>query len=697
VIVRRRTFRTAARRAALVASAILLPASLTGALPAQEQEPPRATSGAVSFRARLASDTVYVGEQASYDLVVTIPADVRQRLRRNPQFVPPETRGMLAYDLPVPKRDPTRDGPEVHVFRRALFPLTAGRHGIPAARLAYALPQSASFFSREEERTLRSEGLTLVAVDPPAAGRPADWGGAVGSWRAEARADAGGARVGDPFVLTLRLAGTGNATLLPRPELRIAWANVVPEDERVVLDSTPTTLGGSKEFTWLVTPREPGAHAVPGFAYPYFDPEARRYVMARTGPIPVRVRAGDLVTIPPRPAAGPAAVAPLALRPAPAGTPRRTFPAAELLLWFGVVAPLPWVAARWRSRRPAAPRPRTPTERLEAEPDASPGRMRALYDAALRQRTGIALESVTDTGALGAALRREGVTAETASEAERLRDALDAAAYATASAQRPAAAELRARVRAVLDRVGAEARRAAPLLLLSLALSGAGCAAVPAADERALVAFTEGQTAYAGQDYRRARDAFLRAANAAPRDAAAWANLGTAAWQAGDTAAAVLGWQRALRLEPLAGDVRARLARVRAPQTRGAARVWPLPVAPLALLAVLLWTAGWAWSARRRWRRRTARRAAVLLVPALLLSALALLAERQARAGDLAVIATSVPLRSLPALGAEPGAVPLVGEVVRVRERRGVWLRLQLDAARAGWYPAANTYPLARD
>lgn len=678
--------------AGLCAVLLALSASAPRALGAQDDEAPRAP-GTVSFRARLASDTVYVGEQASYDLVVSIPADVRQRLRRNPQFVPPETRGMLAYDLPVPRRDPTREGPEVHVFRRAFFPLTAGRHTIPAARLAYALPQSPSFFSREEERTLRSEALTLVALDPPTAGRPAEWGGAVGNWRASARADAANARVGDPFVLTLRVTGTGNATLLPRPDLSIPWANVVAEDERVVLDSTPTTLGGSKEFSWLVTPREPGQQQVPGFAYPFFDPGSRRYVLAQTVALGVSVRPGDLVTLPPRAAAAASAAAPLPLRAALRGTVRPSIPTRDLLLWFGLLAPLPWLVARWRSHRPVGGKVLTPTQRLAAEPNASPGEVRALFDAALRARTGIALASATGTGALGVALRREGVTPETATEAERLRDALDAAAYA----QRPASDDLRDKVRRVLDRIGREARRRASLLLLAAVLVATGCATASVSDERALVAFAEGKTAYAGQDYRRARDAFLRAANAAPRDASAWANLGTAAWQAGDTAAAVLGWQRALRLDPLDRRLRSRLERVRAPQTRGDARVWPLPVLPLALLAVALWTGGWIWSARRRWRRRTARRAALLTVPAVLLGALALIAERQSRAKDLVVIATAAPLRSLPALGAEPSAVPLVGEVVRVRERRGVWYRIELDAGRAGWYPAERTYPLARD
>lgn len=667
----------------------------TSALGAQEIS--RDGTG-VGFSARLSADTVYVGQQVNYELRVSIPAEVRQRLRRNPQFVPPETRAMLAYDLPVPKRDPTGEGPEEHVFRRALFPVTAGRHSIPPSRLSYALPQSPSFFSREEERTLRSESLVLIALDPPTAGRPAAWGGAVGRWRARARVDAPAARVGDPFVLTLRIEGMGNATLLPRPRVAIAWANVVTQDERVVLDSTPTTLGGAKEFTWLVTPREAGVRQIPPLDYVYFDPTLRRYEESRTAAIVVRVGAGDLVTIPPRETS--AQAVPLALRSRPAGAAAVTLPGGALWMWLALLAPVPWVVLRARARRPAIPRTRSPLERLD-EPTVPSSDVRALFEAGLRGRTGIALEAVTDPGALAAALRCEGVTDETAREAERLRDALDTSAYAqdARAARRPEPGGLRTRARDVLRRVGEEARRHSALAIVAAyALSTSACVRVDAAsDLQVLQAFTEGQTAYAGQDYTRARDAFLRAANAAPRDPAAWANLGTAAWQAGDTAAAVLGWQRALRLSPLDDDLRRRLARVRAPQTRGVARVWPLPPLPLALAGALLWTAGWGWAAWRTRRRRSAWRAAALVGPGLVLALLAVLAEWQARARDLVVLAHATPLRVLPALGAEPRSVPLVGEVVRVRERRGVWLRVELDARRDGWYPAERAYPLARD
>lgn len=647
----------------------------------------------VGFRVSVSPNTVYVGQQASYELRVTIPPEVRQRLRRNPEFVLPEARSMLVYDLPVPPARPGGEGPEVHVFRRAIFPLTPGRYNIAAARLTYSLPQSPSFFSREDERTLRSGTVSFVAIEPPTAGRPAGWTGAVGRWRASSRVAAADARVGDPFVLTVRVEGVGNATLLPRPVVSIRWAHLVPEDERVVLDSTPTTLGGFKEYTWLVTPRTQGRHTVPSITYEFFDPIARAYQGARTGPITVSVRPGDLVTIPQR-AASAGVQAALSIRPSLDGSVLVALPWPWLWALGGALAPLLFVFASWRRRTPRVKRERSAVELLRSPDVMEPAQVRSLFDRGLRTRTGVALEAMTDRGALAAALRREGVTAEAATAAEALRDQLDAGAYANG----PTDAGLRDKARELLRQVDQQARTRgnASLLLVGLAMSALACAPSSNVGADAFSAFAAGQTAYQGADYARARDAFLRAANAAPRDPAAWANLGAAAWQAGDTAAAVLGWQRALRLEPLQREHRARLERVRAPQGRGPARVWPLPVLPIALLALTLWFAGWSWSAWRGLHNTRSRRSLLLIIPALLLASVAAFAEWQARATDLVVIASGMPLRSLPALGAESGAVPLVGEVVRVRERRGVWVHIDLDAGRAGWYPVERTYPLAR-
>ncbi len=652
---------------------------------ATAQEGGRSTDR-VGFAAAIAPDTVYVGQQVTYSLTVRIPTEIRQRLRRNPEFVPPEPRAMLAYDLPLTRDPATAEEVEVHVYRRALFAITPGRYQIPAARLTYSLPQSPSFFSREEERTLRSAGVTFIAVEPPARGRPDSWAGAVGTWNVTARVEAPSARVGDPFVLILRVEGQGNATLLPRPPLEIAWADVVAADERIALDSTPSVFAGSKEFLWLVTPREHGALVVPALAYSVFDPVERRYRTLHTEPMRLSVAAGDRVVLAPaRPQR--AAELPLALRPAMQGPSRAALPAAVWWIWFALLVPVPWVALRLSAAR---------ASRAARRRDHSVRSTRAAFDSALRAHTGIELARVTAPSALTHALRMEGVTAESAAAVEALRDALDAASFAPdASAADDA---LAARVRSVMARVAAEARKRGTLLVIALSLGVlGGCAPRSDVSEQALVAFAEGRTAYAGAEYARAQSAFTRAALSAPRDPAVWANLGAAAWQAADTGTAVLGWQRALRLDPTDRATRDALLRVRAPQRSGAARVLPIPPLPLALLAALSWAAAWLLVLAVPGRVSPAAPKWSLIALALALGLSAAWLDERLAARDLVVIASASPLRTLPALGADPGPVPLVGEVVRVVERRGVWVRLELSGARSGWYPAHRTHALARD
>ena len=97
--------------------------------------------------------------------------------------IPPEMPAVLAYDL-APPPPVIRAGSrcfETLSYRRALFPLFAGRTAIPAATLTYSLPLSTSFFSREE--TLRGADRQRAlrrASTSAARGAPAEFAGAVG-------------------------------------------------------------------------------------------------------------------------------------------------------------------------------------------------------------------------------------------------------------------------------------------------------------------------------------------------------------------------------------------------------------------------------------------------------------------------------------------------------------------------------------
>ncbi len=676
----------------------------------------------VDVHAMLFPDTVYVGQQSTYQIGVFMESVTRQQMRRNPEYVAPEVRDLLAYDLRDKPRGFSREVGsrpyEVHVFRRALFALSPGTVEIPAARLTYALPQGGSFFSREESFTMRSEAVRLTVIEPPRAGQPPEWSGAVGVYRVSATISGGQVKAGDPLVLTLRVEGQGNITMLPRPPVALSWGTVIPGGERVSVDSAPATLRGAKEFDWIVTPRSAGAQYIPPVRFAYFNPFARRYEIAESVPILKQVEVGE----------GLAPVSPLAETPVTKERSPiiRTFDGERSLpfgqsWWFKLlllIAPCPALLVFWRTRPRKPRRPPTAHERLvrlsvqdsairEGSSHAAALR-RALLDA-LRARTGLEESRLTAEGAWERALCLEGVTAVTARRAVDVLRELDASSF---HPQHMVAFDIGARVGAIFAAIDAESRGRrlgsvrsvlqrlrtprARAALAFIAVATVACPLVAGGISEARAAFVQGVTAYDGGDFRLAARRFADAAREAPRSIASWENFGTASWAASDSANAVVGWQRALRLSPTHGALRARLAATRAPQDTGPARVPAVPANLPAFATLLVWLAGWALVARRR---IAGRQTGPIIALTLLLGAGLMTAttrvERALLGRDLAIIIEPVALRTLPALGAEAGPVPLGGETAHVDARAGVWSHVVVDESRAGWIPTEHLAPLS--
>ncbi|MFN2563863.1 MAG: BatD family protein, partial [Gemmatimonadaceae bacterium] len=258
------------------------------------------TSLDVNFRALALPETVYVGQQANYEVAVFLSESVRDRLRRNPTFFPPDMQSMLAYDLPVVKGDPPRRRVgrrcfDALVYQRAVFPLMAGRFVVPPAQLVYSLALTPTFFSREETHELRTDSAVIVAVEPPTAFRPTDFTGAVGALRVVARVDTAAARVGDPLTLSVRVEGTGNVKLFPRPTVVLPWATLVPGEERVRVDTSARRIRGSKDFDWILTPHRAGELEIPPVRYTFFNPDGRRYETALAAPIRLSIAPASAV------------------------------------------------------------------------------------------------------------------------------------------------------------------------------------------------------------------------------------------------------------------------------------------------------------------------------------------------------------------------------------------------------------------
>ena len=459
------------------------------------------TSQGVNFHALLMPDTVYVGQQATYQVGVFIDDRLRQRLRHNPEFVPPDPQGMLAYDLTGPGRVPAvrhagARSYEVHVFERAFFPLAPGQYAIPSAELVYSLPLSMSFFSREETHTLVAESLRVVALPPPLAGRPSDFAGAVGDLSLASRTDPVGARVGDPMLLTLSVAGRGDVKLFPRPALSVPWGSSVAGQERVHLDTTTDVVRGSKDFDWLVTPHDSGELAIPAIRYPFFNPYTERYEIAETAPQVVHVAPGALAAADTGRVDAPPALSIRTVYRGSIAPPLYTNPGFLILMVAGPV-PAAMLAVRRRPkrirRRPSrsAPVALAALSRRGRSTDART--VRRLFVRALVDRFTLPPVAFTDVGVLAHLLRREGVTAETAESAEQVLRRLDRTAFALAARGVPAvdtgdSSDLAHRAHAAYEAVISESRPPRPagghvvLTIVCMILLGASVARALAGD-----------------------------------------------------------------------------------------------------------------------------------------------------------------------------------------------------------------------
>lgn len=661
------------------------------------------TTNGVNFHALVAPETVYVGQQATYQVGVFLSDEVRYRLRRNPEFVPPELRAMLSYDLTtsgttLARRREGARGYDTHVFQRALFPLSAGTFVIPPARLSYSLPLSASFFSREESHSLSSEEVRLIALAPPAQGRPAGYAGAVGALQVGSRIDSASARVGDPMVLTVRVDGAGNVNLFPRPAVTVPWGRTVSGDERVELDSTSTLVRGAKEFDYLITPTRSGSLELPAVRYPYFNPYTERYEIAIAPPRMLHVAPGTLAAIDTTVLADSARVLPIRRVMAPdVATPLFARGAFWLVLLLG---PLPALGVALWTRAPtrATSRPVDELRQLAALPvseaatDRAP--LRRAYTRSLALRVGLTPALLADRHALVRALRRSGVSAGTAARADAVLAELDAAVYARDAS---GGTELARRAIEALEAVDQEAvprdvaghGGGAPrslgvvlaLIALPLSLSRAQTPA-SAAD-----AFRDGARAYDARAFHEAARAFGEAARDRPRSADAWANAGSAAWMAGDSVSAAAAWQHALRLDPIAGDVRARLSML--PGFRPGSLEDVPAIAPdaAAIVGAVLWLGGWLLVAIAIRRRDIMlRRLGVGVVCAATLTVGGgLWAHERTVGGRLAVLLPRTQLLSAPTLGAAAAAPVQTGDVARIVSEQGVWSQVRLSGGREGW------------
>jgi hypothetical protein len=197
-----------------------------------------------------------------------------------------------------PKRRPVNEnlnGKQYSVFeieKYNLYPQRSGNIPLPPAELqvnAQVQVRSKSrnifddFFNagmvQQIPLKLKSDGATVAIKDLPENGKPADFTGAVGKFNFETSISGKEGKTDDPLTYTVKVSGTGNLKLIEAPTLNLPSAFEVYDPKvKENITNSPAGLTGSKQYDFLIIPRQPGDYKIDKHAFSYFDPSAAKYI-----------------------------------------------------------------------------------------------------------------------------------------------------------------------------------------------------------------------------------------------------------------------------------------------------------------------------------------------------------------------------------------------------------------------------------
>jgi BatD DUF11 like domain len=249
----------------------------------------------VFMRLTVTRGSVFKGEM----LTATYKLYFRQNLEGINISKAPAFDGFWSQEVELdPKRRPTietlngKQYNTIEVLKYNLYPQRAGNLQVPPAELstvAQVAVRSRSrnifddFFNmgraQQVPLTLKSEGAAVSVKDLPEAGKPADFTGAVGKFNFETSISTKDGKTDDPLTYTVKISGTGNLKLIEAPTLNLPSAFEVYDPKvKENITNSPAGTTGSKQYDFLIIPRQPGDYKIDKHVFSYFDPSAAKYI-----------------------------------------------------------------------------------------------------------------------------------------------------------------------------------------------------------------------------------------------------------------------------------------------------------------------------------------------------------------------------------------------------------------------------------
>ena len=182
-------------------------------------------------------------------------------------------------------------------YRRAtlrkvvLIPQHSGNLKIDKVKLSALV--NASFFNRGTLIEVYSNEPVLK-VKPLPEGKPADFSGAVGTFRLNARASAEEINTNDALNYIVEIKGDGNIKLLS--EFKVPFpADFEKYDPKITenIKVDENGMHGTKRWEYLLIPRHAGDYTIPEIRFSYFDLKTKTYKTLVSNPIRIKVNKGE--------------------------------------------------------------------------------------------------------------------------------------------------------------------------------------------------------------------------------------------------------------------------------------------------------------------------------------------------------------------------------------------------------------------
>ena len=228
--------------------------------------------------------TAVVGEQVTFSVYeyvdIAARADIDAEDAHDPTVVDFAKRQLLREDQEPPVvgyASVAGSTWRVRLARRwALFPLRAGDLTIGPMRIAMTRPQAAAGTQRA------SETIVVHVNEPPVAGRPPGYAiGDVGHFTLTAQASPREVEEGGAVAVHVELSGSGNvpSVLMTPARQGIEW--LTPETHDELGPMGRDAFGGKRTFDYVVRPRRHGDVDLGDLTLPFWNPDQKKYEIAR--------------------------------------------------------------------------------------------------------------------------------------------------------------------------------------------------------------------------------------------------------------------------------------------------------------------------------------------------------------------------------------------------------------------------------